>query len=79
MVDGPRASGWQPLGSVNMPFDEAKARLENFGRAVDAANIPYGRTSNSNSFAAQAPTSVGLPRAIPTEKYDDPIGLGYNS
>jgi hypothetical protein len=59
----------QYIGTVYQSIEKVVDSLLSFGAAVNAANIPYRPLSqNSNSFAAQAVTATGLPRAIPGAK-----------
>lgn len=69
-----RNAATQYVGEVDMSFEEARDALEKYGQRVDAAQIPYRLSANSNSFAAQAPTAVGLPRALPAGDFGDPKG-----
>ncbi|MBC3874912.1 RHS repeat-associated core domain-containing protein [Undibacterium sp. LX15W] len=56
----------QYVGDIKMSVTEAATILTNFSNQVNASNIPYIPTSqNSNAFAAQAITTLGLPRPVP--------------
>jgi hypothetical protein len=64
-IDVPNATWYVSFGTTNLSFSDARAALEAFGHAVDAAQIPYNPFSqNSNSFAFQAVTTLGLPRPV---------------
>jgi hypothetical protein len=56
------------IGSVNMPFDTAVDRMRVFRDAVNNAMVGYHPLMmNSNSFAFEAPTALGLPRPNPDD------------
>jgi hypothetical protein len=61
-----RAAHWQFLGAADISFSQAVSRIETFGAAVDLANIRYlPLTQNSNSFAMQVPSILGMPTPRP--------------
>jgi RHS repeat-associated protein len=56
----------QHVGDVNMTVAQAANILTNFSDAVNSSGIPYIPTSqNSNAYATQAVTTLGLPRPTP--------------
>jgi hypothetical protein len=65
-IDAGRTFMMSSAGFVSQPFSEVQKALEQFGEAVDIAKIPYGPVStNSNAFAFQAVTVLGLSRPTP--------------
>ena len=56
------------VGSVNMPYESAVDRLKAFRDSVNNAMVGYHPLMmNSNSFAFEAPTALGLPRPNPED------------